>query len=241
MKDNAWLNAPRPLFIAHRGASRALPENTLAAFELAVAQGADGIELDVQLTADGALAVVHDTDLQRLAGSPQKIAQLSAADLQRHMVGEEHTIPLLPQVLETLGEATLYNIELKYFGLADRGLSRGVADCLRRYGLEARALISSFNPLLVRRAQHVFAPPTAVALLRAPGPARHTGRLVSTAVDNPHYSLISAESMAAARRRGRRVFAWTVNDAVVAQRLLEWGVNGIISDDPAGLRAQVSG
>lgn len=240
MKANAWLSAARPLFIAHRGASLALPENTLAAFALAAKQGADGVELDVQLSSDGAIAIIHDADLERLAGSPQKVAALSAADLRRQDVGDGQTIPLLPQLFEMLGDTILYNIELKYFGLADRGLTQKVIACVRAFGLEALTLISSFNPLLVRQAQRLAAPETAVALLRARGLARHTDLLVRTAVDNPHHSLISAQSMAAAIQRDRRVYAWTVDDVQVAERLLAWGVHGLISNDAAALRARLA-
>jgi glycerophosphoryl diester phosphodiesterase len=236
MRANKWLNARRPLLIGHRGANLTLPENTLAAFAQAVEEGADGIELDVQLSADGEVAIIHDADLQRLTGNPLKVSQLSADELRRQALGHGQGVPMLPDLFELLGKTTLYNVELKSFGLNDHGLAEKVAGAVRAFGLQAFTLISSFNPLLVRRAQQIFEPETAVALLRAPGPAQYSKLLVRTTVDNPHFSLINEESIAAAVRQGRRTFAWTVDDPQTAQRLVDLGVDGIITNDPGGLR-----
>ena len=236
MRASRWLSARQPLLIGHRGASLALPENTLAAFARAVDDGADGIELDVQLSADGQIAIIHDADLQRLTGDPRKVSQLSAAELRRQELGHGQGVPMLPDLFELLGEPTLYNVELKSFGLNDHGLAEKVAGVVRAFGLQAFTLISSFDPLLVRRAQKIFEPETAVALLRAPGLTQYSKLLVHTAVDNPHFSLINEESMAAAVRQGQRTFAWTVDDPLIAQRLIDLGVDGIITNDPGGLR-----
>lgn len=236
MRANHWLDARGPLLIGHRGASRALPENTLAAFARAVHDGADGIELDVQLSADGQIAIVHDADLQRLTGNPLQVSQLSADELRRQDLGQGQGVPMLPDLFELLGKTTLYNVELKSFGFDDHGLAEKVADAVRAFGLQAFTLISSFNPLLVRQAQKIFEPDAAVALLRAPGWAQYSKLLVHTTVDNPHFSLINAESMATAVRQGQRTFAWTVDDPLAAQQLIELGVNGIITNDPGALR-----
>lgn len=239
MTTNGWLVAARPLLIGHRGASLARPENSLAAFALALQQGADGLELDVQLSADGQIAIVHDADLRRLTGNPRQVSQLTAAELRREALGQGETIPMLPDLLELLGDQTLYNIELKHFGLDDDGLTEQVVACVKAFGLQRLTLLSAFNPWLVRRARRLLAPDMALALLRAPGWARLTSGLVRTAVDNPHHSLVSAPSMAAAAARGQRVFAWTVDDPAEAQRLVDLGVNGIITNDPGALRAQL--
>ncbi len=239
MTSNGWLTAEKPLLIGHRGASLALPENTLAAFALAVEQGADGVELDVQLSADGQPAIFHDRDLRRLNGSPRRVAELEASELRREALDQGQTVPMLPDLFATLGDQTLYNIELKGSGFEDRQLVDIVAACVREYGVQHLALISSFSPWLVRRAQEVFEPDSPVALLREPGVRQYSKWLVATEVDNPHYSLVTAESMQTAVRQGRRVFTWTVDDPALAQELLDLGVNGIITNDPGQLRHHV--
>ncbi len=90
-----WLTAAGPLIIGHRGASAYAPENTLAAFGLAVDLGADGIELDVQLTADGRLVIIHDLDVARTTDGQGKVSDLTAPELQAFDAGEGQTIPTL--------------------------------------------------------------------------------------------------------------------------------------------------
>ncbi len=240
MKDNAWLSASKALIIGHRGASAALPENSLAAFALAVEQGADGIELDVQLSKDGRAVIVHDSTLERLCGNPRKVSELTAAQLKQEDLGEGQTVALLEELFELLGDSTLYNIELKDFSLRDQGLLARVVEQVSAFGLQSQTLISSFNPLLVRRAQRWFPPAAAVALIRGPGLLRHSNHVVDAAVENPHYSLVDESFMTRAARRGRCIFVWTVDDIVEARRLVTLGVHGIITNEPALLIDQLA-
>lgn len=240
MKANGWLSASKALIIGHRGASAALPENSLAAFALAVEQGADGIELDVQLSKDGRVVIVHDSTLKRLSGNPTKVGDLTAAELKQEDMGEGQTVALLEELFERLGDSTLYNIELKDFNLRDQGLLDCVAEQVVAFGLQSQTLISSFNPLLVRRAQRRFPPTAAVALIRGPGILRHSNRVVASAVENPHYSLVDESFMARAASQGQYTFAWTVDDVVEARRLVALGVHGIITNEPALLIEQLA-
>lgn len=156
MKPNGWLSAPRTLLIGHRGASAAMPENSLAAFSLAVEQGADGIETDVRLSKDGRPVLVHDAALQRLSGNPSKVCDLTADELKEEDIGQGQTVALLEDLFELLGDRTLYNLELKDIGLRDQGLVDRVAEEVATFGLQSQTLISSFNPLVVRRARRGF-------------------------------------------------------------------------------------
>lgn len=240
MKPNGWLSAPRTLLIGHRGASAAMPENSLAAFSLAVEQGADGIETDVRLSKDGRPVLVHDAALQRLSGNPSKVCDLTADELKEEDIGQGQTVALLEDLFELLGDRTLYNLELKDFGLRDQGLVDRVAEEVATFGLQSQTLISSFNPLVVRRARRCFSVPVPVALIRGPGVYRHTRWTVDTGVENPHYSLVDEEYMDHAARHGCYTYVWTVDDIAEASRLAALGVNGIITNEPARLREQLA-
>lgn len=240
MRSNAWLTAARTLIIGHRGASASLPENTLAAFALAVDQGADGVETDVRQSKDGRLVLVHGSTLQKLSGNPRKVCDLTASELKQEDLGEGQTVALLEELFELLDDSTLYNLELKDFGLSDQGLVDRVAEEVMAFNLQSQTLISSFNPLVVRRARRRFPPILPVALIRGPGVFRHIKWAVNAEVENPHYSLVNEEYMARAARDGRHTFVWTVDDIDEASRLASLGVRGIITNEPARLHQQLA-
>ena len=138
-----------PLVLAHRGASVLETENTLVAFRRAMADGADGVELDVQRCATGEVVVFHDDDLKRLAGRPERIDQLSLAALRQVRLLPGGEIPTLAEALEACGPAGLVNIEIKHTGLFPTGcraLVEGVAGVVARADAGHRVLISSFSP-----------------------------------------------------------------------------------------------
>ena len=233
---NSWTLAETPLIIGHRGASADLPENTLAACSLAAEQGADGIELDVQLSADKQIVVFHDSTLERLAGSKRKVSDLTVSQLKDIDLGEGQTIPTLDELLEMMGPRLLYNIEIKEFSLRDNGLETAVADRIESFGLQDLVLISSFSPFSVRRARKVFSRSVPVALIRAKGIYKYTYLLASEQADNPHYSMVDEAYMVWAKKRGYRVHVWTVDDPQEASRLAGLGVHGIITNKPELIR-----
>ena len=150
--------------------------------------------------------------LQRLSGNPAKYAISLSTNCKQEELGQGQTVALLEELFDLLGGEVLYNIELKEFGLRDQGLVDRVAEVVSAYSLQAQTLISSFNPLVVRRAQRRFSQLVPVALIRGPGVYRHTRWVVNTGVENPHYSLVDEAYMASAARLGRLTFAWTVDD-----------------------------
>lgn len=233
---NSWTSAEIPLLIAHRGASADLPENTLAAFALAADQGADGIELDVQFSADNQIVIFHDTTIERFTGSKRKVSELTIAELKAIDLGEGQTIPTLDELLEMIGPRLLYNIEIKDFSFRDRGLEAAVADRFESFALLDLALISAFNPFSVRRARKAFSRSVPVALIRTSGLLKYTYFFASEQADNPHYSLVDENYIAWARKRGYRIHAWTVDDPQEAARLAGLGVHGIISNKPQFIR-----
>lgn len=231
-----WYAAETPLLIGHRGASGTLPENTLAAFALAAEQGAHGIELDVRLAADGAIMVIHDATVDRTTNGTGRVRDLVAAELQELDAGQGQVIPTLDDVFLAFGPSLLYNVELKDFGLTDHGLAIAVSDRIAAYHLENHVVVSSFNPLAVRRARRHLPQTTMVGLLWERGPRwlRHLG--VGVEADHPHFSLVDEAYIAWARQKQYRIHVWTVDDPIEAERLARLGVHALITNYPQRLR-----
>ena len=239
-------NPHRPLNIAHRGASADAPENTLVAFALAAAQGADGIEFDVHLSADGVPVVIHNASLDATTDGHGPVAALTLAELAQLDAGAHfpafagERIPTLEQVLQQAAPNLLLNIELKDWHLQDRGLERAVITLVERYAAAGRVWLSSFNPFALRRARR-RAPHIPLGLLYAPDlplPLRRAwlAPLVPHQARHPEHTMVDARYMAWARRRGYRVHTWTVDDPQEMRRLIGLGVDGIITNTPRVLR-----
>jgi glycerophosphoryl diester phosphodiesterase len=236
-----WYKAQTPLIIGHRGASAAMPENTLAAFALAAEQGADGVELDVRLAADGKVVVIHDDTVDRTTNGQGRVRDLTAAALQALDAGEGQTIPTLDDVFLAFGPSLLYNVELKDFGLGDGGLAVAVADRIAAYHLENQVVVSSFNPLAVRRARRQLPRTTMVGMLWERGPRwlRHLG--IRAEADHPHFSLVDDQYLAWVRARQLRIHVWTVDDPGAARRLASLGIHAIITNTPQEIREALGG
>ncbi len=235
-----WLTATRPLIIAHRGASADAPENTLAAFALALEQGADGIELDVQLSADGAPVVMHDDTVDRMSDGAGRVADLMLAELRALSIAGEHSIPTLADVFALLGRRALYNVELKALGFSDGGLAAAVAGVIAAHNVADRVLISSFSPFTVREARRRL-PGVPVGLLRLHRLMRLAHAFAPAEADHPAHALVDEGLMAWARRKELRVNVWSVDDPTEARRLARLGVHGIITNRPAVIRVALSG
>jgi glycerophosphoryl diester phosphodiesterase len=224
------------LIIGHRGASAYAPENTLAAFELAAEQGADGVELDVQFSRDGRLVIIHDSDVSRTTNGQGKVADLTVAELRAFDAGQGQKIPTLDELFESMGPRLLYNIEIKYFGWRDRGVETAVADRIAAYQLENHTLVSSFNPLAVRRTRRQLPRFVPAALIRGRGLLKYGYWLADGQADHPHYSLVDEAYMVWAKKRGYQTNVWTVDDPAEAKRLSQLGVNGLITNKPDLIR-----
>ena len=236
----SWLTADRPLIIGHRGAAADAPENTLAAFTLALAQGADGVELDVQLCADGVPIIIHDTTVDRTCDGTGRVADLSLAELRLLTIDNVHPIPTLDDLFATFGRRTLYNVELKALGRGGDALAAAVARAIAAHGVAEQVLISSFSPFTLRAARRHLPPGVPLALLRERRATRAAHALLRAAADHPHHPLIDESLMAWARWRGLRVNAWTVDDPAEARRLLQLGVHGIITNRPGEIRVETT-
>lgn len=234
--------------LAHRGASRDAPENTLPAFQEAVAQGADGVELDAMVCGSGEVVVCHDSELGRLARRPWSVAttpwwKLQQADVGTALGFAPARIPLLDEVLAALPAHMAVNIELKCEDVEDLGLAIKVAQLTRVHALEERALISSFNPLcLVRLAQ--VAPDLRRGYLVDPDKpfwihARAIGPTVANFSIHPHESAVTVERVVGWHERGWKVAVWTVDDVERARELRACGVDYLITNRPGLMREHV--
>jgi glycerophosphoryl diester phosphodiesterase len=237
---SVWFSSSVPLIIAHRGASFDAPENTITAFALAAEQQADGIELDVRLSADGVPVVMHDSTVDRTTNGRGAVSTLSVEQLQALDGGDGRSVPTLEQVFETFGPTLLYNVELKCGLWPDVNLAAAVAERIEGHQLEEQVLVSSFNLLAVQQVLRTLSPRTPVAHLRLSGLAAFKHRLVKAAADNPHHSLVNEQYMAWAGRHSLLVNVWTVDDPAEAQRLAAMGVNSIITNKPGSIRSSIS-
>jgi len=241
---NYWLeHHDRPLIIGHRGASAHAPENTLAAFLLAWAQGADGVELDVTRCATGEVVVIHDDTVDRTTNGVGRVSAMSLAELRALDAGDGQRIPTLDEVIiETAGAPRpfLLNIEVKVTPALRGDLEAAVVAVVRRHGCEARVLFSSFNPLSVRRLAQI-APDVPRGILyhhAMPIYLREVwmAPLMPHQFRHPDIGAITPELVARLKAQGKRVNTWTANHPAEIARAAESGVHGIIGDSPRMIR-----
>jgi glycerophosphoryl diester phosphodiesterase len=219
------------LNIAHRGASRDAPENTLEAFLLAVDQSADMIETDLHLTSDGEIVLLHDPEV-----GDSEVGQFKLDELRKKLPG----LVTLPEALDALGELIPFNLELKR-GLdhSYAGLERRVLDEVTKRGLLEETLFSSFYDSVLERL-HQIEPEARRALLISRRSAMSIGeRADQLDVEAVHPQRVVANQTLIERLQieGYKVHVFTVDDPEDQKRMIEWGVDGIFTNVPGQLRA----
>ncbi len=227
------------LVIAHRGASGYRPENTLAAFELAVEQRADMIEVDLHLSADGVVLIRHDAELESLGGRGE-IADLPAARIRELDAGGGQPVPTLDEVLDRFGARIDFNLELKPRGRSPYpGLEGLVLAAVEKRGLLGRTLFSSFaDPVLERlRALSERARIGVLVSPRSPGDPLERARALAADSVHPWIGMAEAGLVERAHAEGLAVHVFTVNEPEDMRRLRAMGVNGMFTDYPDRLRA----
>jgi glycerophosphoryl diester phosphodiesterase len=237
----------RPAVIAHRGASGDAPENTLAAFRRALELGADAVELDVQLSADGEPVVIHDDLLDRTTDGrglvqDQPLAALRRLDAGRwfheRFAGER--IPTLADALALLRRLRVI-VEIKNCPISHPGIAARVAGVIREVGHEDVTVSSFDHPLLLEIRAAAPEIPTAVLFFARPvDPARLAADAAATIL-HPQWFFLTPGMVAAAHAAGLRVETWVVDEAAHMARVAAMGVDGIISNHPARLIAFLAG
>ena len=221
---------------AHRGASGAAPENTMAAIERAIADGADFVEIDVQETVDGVVVVAHDSDFMKVADDSTKIWEASLEHLQGLDIGSwfapefaDQRVPTLAEVLDACKDKVKVNIELKYYGHDER-LEERVIELVEERDMAADVVIMSLKLDGVEKVQ-ALRPDWTVGLLTAVV----LGDLTKVDVDFLAVStkLATPFFIRAAHKTGKEVYVWTVNDVVGMSTYLSRGVDSLITDEPA--------
>lgn len=237
------LPLPIPTIFAHRGASAYAPENTIAAFELAVKQEANAIELDAKLTADGEVVVFHDQSVERTTGSRGRVGELTLAELRKLDAGSHfdvsfrgEPIPSLGDVFETIGKKIFINIELTNYASLNDSLPETVAALVSKYDLAEWVMFSSFNPIALWRIRRLLPQiPTGLLALQGRNGAlarSFLGHLLRYEALHPHLEDVTKSLVAKTHRRGCRMYVYTVNQADDMRRLISLGVDGFFTDDP---------
>lgn len=239
----------RPLNLAHRGARKQAPENTIPAFQLAERLGADGVELDVLLCATGELVVTHDDDLSIHSNATGSVAATPLSDLKALDFGshfsKEYTgtqIPTLQEVIDSLSSRMFINIEIKTLSLRPHKIALAVAEVIARNSLYERTLVSSFNPIALR-VLFGLDPKIKIGFLyqfRLPLVSiRHLfrGRSMHLEALHPEEHLITPHYMQTALTHSYSVNTWTVNSQQRMRELASLGVDSIITDYPDLLKS----
>ncbi|TWT74420.1 Glycerophosphoryl diester phosphodiesterase [Posidoniimonas polymericola] len=228
--------------IAHRGAAARAPENTLASIGLAIEEGADFVEIDVQETADGQIVVLHDSDFMKVAGEPLKIwdanfDDLAGIDIGSSFAPEFHAerTPLLAEVLDLCDGRAKVLIELKYYG-HDQQLEQRVLDLVAERGMQSQVQYMSLKLPGVEKLKSLDPDAAAGVLLSV-----SAGNLKNASADfwAMNAGFVTRRVVRTAHRSGLGVYVWTVNDPVTMSRMIGRGVDGLITDDPSLARAVI--
>ena len=224
------------LVIGHTGAKKIAPENTLKSFQKAIELKADYIEFDIHLTKDDEIVIIHDTDISRITGHDGLVKEMTLEQLKQYDFGEGERIPTLQELIELASGKIGLQVEIKA-----RGMEKKLVSILRRANLIESSLISCFmHSKLVKI--HKIEPNLKLAALEPAITGRKVKRedferMVKNAIDkhfnaiHPEYSLITEELVELAHEYDLRVHPWTVNDGEIMNRLIDMGVDGIITDD----------
>jgi glycerophosphoryl diester phosphodiesterase len=233
----------RVLNIAHRGASGDFPENTLLAFEAAIAAGAAMCELDVQMSRDAVPMVIHDDTVDRTTSGGGAVATLTSAQIRTFDAGRHRgpgfagqQVPTLLEVIRATRGRCALNIEIK-----DAGAVAPVCGLMRREELLDSAIVSSFNRAALAEALRIE-PRLRVALLAGHGASAMlaAARELGAVAVNPRCDLVNERLCLRAHEMGLQVYVWTVDEPAVMRDLIAAGVDGIMTNYPARLAAIAS-
>lgn len=228
------------MIIAHRGVTYSgFPENSLPGFRAVLEEGYDGVEMDVRLSKDKELVVFHDIRLERLTESgrgmvrSKKLSELQKIKLKSDIVNT--CIPSLSDVLELYKHASIFiNIEIKSEMPMRGKIEQRVVELIHKLGMQRKIIISSFNPLVVKKIQRVD-PSLKTGFIYEKRLPRLNQRLAKgLIVDSwhPNYSAITDALLEKARESGCSVFPWTVNTETEMLRMKKFNVDGVITDFP---------
>ncbi|WMT28356.1 glycerophosphodiester phosphodiesterase family protein [Bacillus aerius] len=228
--------------IAHRGSSSAVPENTIAAFDVAVEQGADYIELDVQMTMDQHVVVIHDDTVDRTTNGNGLVKSYTLDQLKKLDAGswfdQQYTnerIPTLQEILERYSQRIGILIEIKH-PKRQIGIENAVARIINRFAYSRHIIIQSFDVHALQRIK-TFAPSLRTALIIKPDAFKLTKRKLTTYSSfanclNMKKTMINRWWIDRIHTFGMNVFIWTVKDQKTADRIKKYPIDGVVTDNP---------
>ena len=232
-----FLDWPAPIALAHRGGASEAPENTLLAFQRAVELGYRYLETDIQVTSDGVVVAFHDDDLSRTCDRPGRISELPWHEVATARVNDEEPIPRLADLFSTWPDARI-NIDCK----TDHAVE-ALVDELATLNVLDRVCVGAFRDRRLRRLRKRLGPdlctsagPLAIAALRVAGLAFSPYLIAQVPVRWHGITVVTERFIRRAHRHSIEVHVWTIDDADEMDRLLDLGVDGIITDRPAVLR-----
>ncbi len=221
------------LKIGHRGAKGLEPENTLIGFQKAIDLHVDRIELDVHLSLDGVLMVIHDETVDRTTNGKGFVNQLTLPKLKRLCIDKVHCIPTLSEVLNLIDRKCEVNIELKSYESAEK-----VVDLIEYYISEKNwtydhFIVSSFDWNALQKVVHLN-PNIAIGVLTETdlNLALSFALYIQAKAVNPYFHLLTKRKTAKIQEEGFQVCAWTVNEIEDIRKIKSFGVDGIITDFP---------
>ncbi len=236
----------KPLIIAHRGANREAPENTLSAFQKAKELGADGVELDVMPSKDKVLVVTHDETLHRLSGVHGWVKHHTLQELKKMDFGSHFSpqfsgekIPTLEEVFDLLKHDMIINIEIKGTNLRNDGREEKLVSLIRKWNLVDQVVVSSFNIFALHRMEQI-APEIKRGYLffeKQWGLSRRAGWAFYFHPFSLHLSqaLVKNGTLQKYHQKGYQCWVWTVDEEEESKKLMEQGADAIITDEPAKL------
>ena len=221
------------LNIGHRGAKGYVAENTLESFQYAIDFGVDGIELDVHLSADGEIIVIHDETVDRTTNGSGSVMEMTSSALKKLRIENQYEIPLLAEVFDLTDRKCLINVELKAGEAA-----KPVVDLMEKYVLEkgwqyADFLISSFDWPALQRVRDLHAEiPLGVLTNTDLDLAVAFAKFINAETIHPYFHLLTAENTMAMQLQKLKIFSWTINEPEDIQKIKSFKINGIITDFP---------
>jgi glycerophosphoryl diester phosphodiesterase len=235
--SHPFLEWDGPIAFAHRGGASDNPENTMPAFQHAVDLGYTYLETDVHATSDGVLVAFHDVDLARTCGRPGTINELPWSEVSSARVDGREPIPLFEDLLGSFPDARV-NIDCK----SNTALPALISS-LKRLDCLDRVCLGSFSDQRLRTLRREFGSrlcssfgPVQMASLRSGAPVPFGGQLAQVPVQVGRVKVVTPATVARAHRRGYHVHVWTIDDRAEMQRLLDLGVDGIMTDRPQVLK-----
>ena len=229
---------------AHRGASHGAPENTLAAFSLAIEEGADYIELDVRETKDGELIIMHDENLKRTCGVDKKVGKQTFKQIRKYSAGKKFSkkfkdekVPTLREAIELIGDSAVINIEIKTSN-TDKHLVEGIVDLVHEYNIGHQVVIASTSSKALRKVKELDPSLKTVYIMQIAYGDFYSMSFVD--VYSVKYTFVSYDMVKKIHNMGKEIYVWTVDDRNVLEQMMQKNVDNIITNNPEYVKETMS-